>query len=234
MALTDNERAKQEDRAKRRSIEDTSKRWSDQQKMEAIQSYLALGNLALTARVLGIPEITLRVWKASDWWKDVVEDLKRQEKIVLSNRMKKLVEASHTIVAQRLESGDPILNQKTGEIIYKPVSMKDAHKVAVDLLDRQNILEKATNEDSGTPEGDDNKLEKLAERFAEMATKSIEKNFDKRRTIDVGAVEISQRDNDNAVHEERETGLQAGERIVQLEAGANQAPDGENNSTETS
>lgn len=234
MALTDNERAKQEDRAKRRSIEDTSKRWSDQQKMEAIQSYLALGNLALTARVLGIPEITLRVWKASDWWKDVVEDLKRQEKIVLSNRMKKLVEASHTIVAQRLESGDPILNQKTGEIIYKPVSMKDAHKVAVDLLDRQNILEKATNEDSGTPEGDDNKLEKLAERFAEMATKSIEKNFDKRRTIDVGAVEISQRDNDNAVHEERETRLQAGERIVQLEAGANQAPDGENNSTETS
>lgn len=199
MALTDNERTKKEKRNKNRAIDAGSNfRWSDKQKLEAVQSYLALGNLALTSRILGIPEVTLRVWKAQEWWKDVVEDLQRQEKIQLSNRMKKLVEASQNIVAQRLETGDPILNQKTGEIIYKPVSMKDAHKVSVDLIDRATILEKATRDDTPTVEGDDNKLEKLAEKFAEMATRSIQNKMDKTRTVEVeDAVYVDQNHEDN-------------------------------------
>jgi hypothetical protein len=106
--------------------------------------------------------------------------------------MKQLIEASQTIVAQRLETGDPILNQKTGEIVYKPVSLKDAHKVAVDLMDRKPAIEKATVEDKSTDEKDEDKLTKLAERFAEMATRSIENNINKRRTIDITMKELDE------------------------------------------
>jgi hypothetical protein len=204
MALTDNENAKNRKRNKKRAIDAGSNfHWSDTQKLEAVSSYLALGNLALTGRLLGIPEITLRVWKASVWWKDSVDEIRLQEKIQLSSRMKKLVEASQTIVAQRLETGDPILNQKTGEIVFKPVSMKDAHKVSVDLIDRQKDLDKMTQDTGVSDERDDAKLEKLAEKFALMATKSIEKNLNKKRTIEVDdAVYV---DKDYESHSERGT-----------------------------
>lgn len=195
MALTDNKRMKTKRRTKPRPIgAGTNLSWSDKQKLQAVQSWLALGNLALVARIHGIPEDTLRDWRVTTWWKETVEDLKLSEKVELSARMKKLIEASQTLVAQRLETGDPIMNQKTGEIVYKPVSMKDAHRVAVDLIDRRANVEKLTQDNEMTDERADDKLAKLAERFAEMATKSIETQINKRRTVDAEDIEMAQDD----------------------------------------
>lgn len=215
MALTDNEREKTSKRSKTRAIDAKGNfRYSDKQKVEAVTSYLAVGNLALVSRLLGIPEITLRVWKASTWWKDLVEDLKMQEKLELSARMKKIIEASHAVVLNRLEVGDPVMNQKTGKIEYKPVSMKDAHTVGKDLIDRRAVIEKTTVDVAVTDDRADDKLERLAEKFAEMATKSIEKQINKRRTVDVEDV--------HAVDEERETRLQTGVRTLSGPSGADQ------------
>ena len=164
----------------------TNKQWSDSQKMEAIQSYLLLGNLALTSRILGIPEITLRVWKTSQWWKDTVAEIKSQEKVELSSKMKKLVGASLAVVEDRLINGDFQFDQKTGEVIRKPVNMKDAHKVAMDMQERQDLIDKSlSGEESKGDEGVQSRLLKLAEQFAEMATKKIEQKVDEHRTIDV-------------------------------------------------
>lgn len=206
MALTDNKREKKSKRDKNRPVTtEHNYRWSDQQKMEAIQTWLAVGNLSLTSRILNIPEITLRVWKASSWWNEAVEDLRLSENIKVTARMRKLIEASQNIVAQRLETGDPFFNQKKGIVEYKPVSLKDAHKVAVDLMDRVPELERLTTDDKSTVQKDDDKLERLAERFAEMATKSIEKQINKKRTVDVTVKDVT-----DAVYDQREEGLQEG------------------------
>lgn len=164
--------------------EGTLVHWSDKQKMEAVNSYLLLGNLALTARLLNIPEITLRVWKASTWWKDLVEEAKLQEKMELSARVKKLVDASMSVVEDRLANGDFQFDQKTGQIIRKPVNMKDAHKVAVDMQAQRTMLEKEQKPEQ-TEEHVEDKLLKLAEKFADMATKKIEQQQDASRTVDV-------------------------------------------------
>ena len=169
----------------------TNKQWSDSQKMEAIQSYLLLGNLALTSRILGIPEITLRVWKTSQWWKDTVAEIKSQEKVELSSKMKKLVGASLAVVEDRLINGDFQFDQKTGEVIRKPVNMKDAHKVAMDMQERQDLIDKSlSGEESKGDEGVQSRLLKLAEQFAEMATKKIEQKVDEHRTFDAEDIEV--------------------------------------------
>lgn len=224
MALSDAEREKTKPRNKNRAVDAGSNfRWSDKQKLEAVHSYLALGNLSLVGRVLGIPEITLRVWKASEWWKKAVEEVKLQDKIELSNRMKKLVDAAQTITMRRLETGDPVLNQKTGQIVMKPVSMKDAHRVAVDLIDRQKDIDKMLlGVEEPSEQREDNKLEQLAERFAEMATKSIQKSIDKKRTVDVTDIE----EIIDAVPEERGSPVQNRVREVPLSAGADQESHG--------
>jgi len=151
--------------------------------MDAVNSYLLLGNLALTGRLLNIPEITLRVWKATTWWKDAVVEVKASEKIELSSRIKKLVDASMTVVEDRLSNGDFQYDQKSGTMVRKPVNMKDAHKVSVDLQARQDILEKS-DVVVQTEEHVEDKLLALAAKFADMATKKIEQNNNAARTVD--------------------------------------------------
>jgi transposase-like protein len=164
MALSDNPKSL-DLQYKPRKLAATQSRWSDKQKIEAIQSYLLLGNLALTARMLSIPEITLRQWKATEWWNKQVEELRHQEKVVLTGKIKKIASAAMTAVEDRLENGDWIYDQKTGDMRRKHVSMKDAHKVAVDLLAKQDLLEKKVSPISQDLE-DGERLIKLAERFA--------------------------------------------------------------------
>ena len=74
--------------------------------------------------------------------------------------------------------------------------MKDAHKVAIDLSDKQEALEKA-DKPVQTEEHVEDKLLKLAEKFADMATKKIEQNNNDRRTVEV----------EDAIYEERKEGL---------------------------
>lgn len=181
----------------------TNRSWSDKQKMEAVQSYLVVGNVAMVSRILGIPEITLRVWRRSDWWKDAYNELKQQERLELSNRMKKIVGASLSVVEDRLLNGDFQFDQKTGEVVRKPVNMKDAHKVAIDLQDRQEHLEKLEVGPKINDDGIEARLLKLAEKFADMATKSLDQKIDEHRTIEMEDAVIVEKE-DDAVHEERE------------------------------
>lgn len=168
----------------------TNKQWSDQQKTEAVQSYLLLGNLALTSRILGIPEVTLRVWKASTWWKDLVEEIKSQERVELSSKMKKIMNASLSVVEDRLVNGDFQFDQKTGQVIRKPVNMKDAHKVAMDLQERADVIEAADKpKDIASEASMEDKLLRLASKFAEMATKKIEQKQLDERTVDAEDIE---------------------------------------------
>jgi transposase-like protein len=185
MALSDSQREQLTVRKRNRAIEaNTNMRWSDKQKVEAATTYLAIGNLAQTARILGIPEITLRVWKATNWWNELIEELKSQERMELSRRLKNIVDAAHTVVENRLVNGDPIIHPKTGDVMFKPVNMRDAHRVAVDLQNQREAVEKL-NKPVEEVEVNQGKLEQLAEKFAEFATKAIVQIKDKQRTIDV-------------------------------------------------
>jgi transposase-like protein len=224
MALSDNDKMKDR-KPKIRSVEaTTNKSWSDKQKIEAVQSYLLLGNLALTSRILQIPEITLRVWKTTEWWKNVVDDMRQQESMEMSGRLRKIVDASLIAVEDRLINGDLMYDNKTGQMVRKPVNMRDAHKVAVDLMDKKKLLDKEAT-DGPQEQQDDDRLLKLAEKFASFVQNKIDKPAEILEVLqDVSDVE----EKNNAIYDERETGLQERERAVQLEAGSAPRTVGEN------
>lgn len=195
MALSDSPLAQRERRVRTKPINaETNTRWSDKQKIDAANTYLALGNMALTARILGIPEITLRKWAATEWWINLIDDLKQQERLELSNKLKRMVEAAHAVVENRLVNGDPTM-LKDGTIVSVPVKMRDAHRVAVDLLNQREVVEKKLGTGGHDPEQQDDKLKQLAEKFAEFATKKLESRFDQQRTIEVtDVIEVAQID----------------------------------------
>ena len=213
MALTDNEKTKQRTPKVRPTKNVANKSWSDKQKIEAVQSWLLLGNLALTSRVLNIPEITLRVWKTTEWWKNLVEDIKLQENMQMSSRLQKIVDASLGAVEDRLVNGDLVFDQKTGQTVRKPVNMRDAHKVAVDLMDKKSLLDK-TALPQQEEKHDDDRLLKLAEKFAHFVTKQKEPLPLAEDVTDVMPKEH------NAIHDQREEGLREGISPIPQSSGA--------------
>lgn len=154
---------------KRRSVNaTTNKHWSDSQKIEAVTTYLALGNLVLTSNVLKIPEMTLRGWKQKDWWKQIADELAVQEDLQLSTRLKNIIETTISATEDRIKNGDWFYNNKDGVLQRKPVGLKDVHKVTMDFIDKREHLANKTPT-SVALEAVDERLKKLAEKFEQIA-----------------------------------------------------------------
>jgi hypothetical protein len=222
MALSDTENGKKRDITRRRAISaETNKQWSDNQKIEAVQTYLALGKITLTSAVLKIPEITLRKWKSTDWWKEIENELRVQDDLVLSSKLQNLINKSLETVQDRLENGDYIYDNKAGKLVRKPVNMRDAHKVTMDMVDKRDyLINKVPAQQSADALED--KLAKLAEKFAQIAG-SVKAPVIVTDVIEVEAKPVVEEqewtvEEDepfdmeiiDAVHEEREEGLQEG------------------------
>jgi hypothetical protein len=137
----------------------------------------------------------IRQWKMQPWWKEFEREIRATENIALDSNLTKIVDKSLETVADRLENGDFIFDNKTGQIKRKPVNMKDAAKVSVDLLTKRELLRgNATNrsESAVIPMAD--QLKALADAFARMS-----QGLPPAEIIDVETVEINDGDVDDAV-----------------------------------
>lgn len=167
--LSDSDKLKNVPSRKKRPLSGVNNmHYSDSQKLEAVTTYLALGNLVLTASVLKIPEVTLRLWKSKDWWKDIEGELRVQEDIQLSSRLKRIIESTLSATEDRIKNGDWIYNNKTGELQRKPVNMRDVHKVTMDMVDKREHLDGKTPTGVAMEQIDD-RLKKLADKFEQIA-----------------------------------------------------------------
>ena len=154
---------------KRRGPNDENKFYTDSQKIEAVTTYFLLGgNLALTARKLKINEGTMRCWKATQWWKDLEREIRSEERLKLSSKLKKIIGTSWEAVEDRLEHGDFFFDQKAQEVRRKPVSLKDAGAIALQATKLHNDME-LEEDHSVASEAIEDKLNKLAKAFSDLA-----------------------------------------------------------------
>lgn len=175
---------------RKKKTQGTTEWHSDKQRIELVQLYLSTGNLALTAATLGIPESTARRWKAAQWFKDMVNDFKIEDNMVLDAKLKKVVEMSTDALLDRIEGGDYQYDQKTGRMIRKPINARDASKITVDIIDRRDILQGKRAPELDGAKKTIEKLALLAQEFARFAT----------------ATEIKGEYFDNQTVQEKETG----------------------------
>ena len=150
--------------------------WSDKKKIEVVTSWLILGNIVLVAGVTGVPEGTLRRWKAQPWWKDLELQIQTETDQELDAKLGKRIEKALELVNDRLENGDFLYDPKTGQFVRKPVSLKDGWKVASEMVDKRFILRKQPKE-ATSQEAIGDILKNLAKEFAEMAKKKVTKSL---------------------------------------------------------
>ena len=141
--------------------------WSAEKRAQVVTAYIALGNSELVEAITKVPAGTVRKWKREDWWMELEGILREEESFTLDAKLRKVVDKSLDLVMERLENGDFVFDQKTGEVTRKPVNLRDVHKVSAETIDRRALLAKFSNKAVDKPSLEDH-VKKLAEEFAKF------------------------------------------------------------------
>jgi flagellar biosynthesis chaperone FliJ len=167
-------------------------------RLEAVRLYNILGNLRTVAEQLDIDHTMLASWKRSEWWPELMDEIRTERKSKQSVKINNLINQSLDHIEDRLTNGDWILNNKTGELIRKPVALREATTVANNLLTRQAQIEELESKVNTTKETVQETLKTLADEFKKYSRKQAR----------LEATEIEFKEVTDAVHEKREAGLQ--------------------------
>jgi hypothetical protein len=162
------------------------KTWPGEKWVECVSQWLVIGNLKEVAAMTGVPYDLIRKWKGTLKWQEIEKEVRASQIINLDTKLGKIVEKSLDAVLDRVENGDFIYDQKSGEIKRRPAQLRDVHRVAVDAISKQDLVRKGMEQrgDSGKQSVEEH-LKVLA---GEMA-KWFEKDAKKTEVIDLVEVE---------------------------------------------
>ena len=145
--------------------------WNEKKRLEAVTTYLATGNLALTSRIINVPKQTMNDWIHKDWWKELIVQLQSESDIKLTSNLEKTISKSMEAVNEILENGDYHYDSKRGQVVRVPAKLRDVQKITTDLIDRKSLIRKQTAPVSQNKESTEGRLLKLAEQFAQFVLK---------------------------------------------------------------
>lgn len=171
-------------------------RYTWEKKYATVAVYLKCGSLRETERNTGVPAVTVENWRKSSWWDGIVNEIKLAQHTQQDNKLNQIIGKALNKIEDALDNGELILNNKTGEMVRKPVSIRDATRAASELMTRQMAVNKTLAIENVQKQTVDETLKFLASEFAKMVNKKPE-------TITLEEAE-------DAIYEEREEGLQTG------------------------
>jgi hypothetical protein len=176
---------------------DETGRWTYDSKVALVQRILLYGNIRKACEETKIPFETYNLWRGQDWFPVLVEEIKEQQKAEFANKLDNVIAVGLDIVMDRMQNGDYILNNKTGEVTRKPVGVRDATRVVTEILGKKLVIQKDDNQEKVQKETVNETLKTLAAEFAKFNRKISKNNAE---TIEY--VEVN-----DAVHDERKEGL---------------------------
>ena len=143
--------------------------WDDNQKLQAVATYVMLGNLTETALATSIPRDTLKTWKSSDWWKELQLQIRDEDVQQLDSNLQRVIDKALRAVEDRLDNGDYQYDPKTGKAIRIPIKAQIALKTTTELLTKQEKLRDSPAK-LEVEKTIDARLMKLAEEFARFSS----------------------------------------------------------------
>lgn len=144
---------------------------NEKTRLKAVVVYRATGNNGITAQQCGVDPATIRSWRKSDWWKQLEDELKLENRVQLSGKLQKIVDKAMIELEDRLSEGDWFYDQKLGKMLRKPVNAATVNQIIKDQVTQQREIEKAAERTTGGTEKVQDVLSRLAvefERFAKM------------------------------------------------------------------
>jgi hypothetical protein len=149
-----------------------------ERKYDVIRTLLATGNHRIASEMHGVALSTLRQWKKTQWWPELLDEVKREQREELQSRLGKIAAVTLDIMEDRLENGEFILNNKTGELIRKPVGLRDANQAMNNLMTQATKIEELNSKEYHADETVADVLKQLAGEFAKFNKKNTKNVVD--------------------------------------------------------
>ena len=147
--------------------------WKESKRIEAVTTYLALGNMAETSRVINVPLETLKDWKTQDWWKTYVEDIQSESNVATDKKISKIIDKALDLLIDRMDEGNYQYDQARGKLVKVPLNAQDLNKVTSSLFDKRQLIRKQPTSIKTNPENTEARLLKLAQEFAKFVGNKV-------------------------------------------------------------
>lgn len=159
--------------------------WKEAKRIEVLTTFLATGSQAHTAAITGVPEETIRTWRKSEWWRERTQEFKSDNNLVLDQKLTKVMDRALDAVIDRIDNGEYVFDAKLDRMVRVPPKLRDVQKVASDMIDKKQLLEKVTKGKSEEKQAiTADHLVMLAKEFAKFATGKAPKESADLRVID--------------------------------------------------
>jgi len=138
-------------------------------KIEVASVLVVTGSFKKTAELTKLTEGTIRGWNNQEWFQNLMAKIRKENDQIIDAKSSKIIHGALEQIEDRLENGDHVV-LKTGEVIRKPVSIRDLALVSAITIDKRQLLRglptsRTENMSSET------QLARLAENFKSLAEK---------------------------------------------------------------
>ena len=143
--------------------------YPEEVRIEAVALYAALGNCAEVSRMLQVKPTTIRQWKTTEWWEQMMRRVHMEQDEALDSKFTKIVDTCMDEINDRLKDGEYVYNTKTGATVRVKPKMRDVAMVAVSNLEKRQLLRGQPTSRSEKVDVNDS-LQRLANEFSRFAT----------------------------------------------------------------
>lgn len=148
--------------------------FSMDRKVEACTLYAVYGNVEEVEKITKIPANHIRAWKQESWWIDLTRQIYVEQNENLGANINKILDKTLVHLSDRLENGDYLYDQKTGDFKRKPVDTK-VLTMLFDNLAVQRRLNRGEPTSISKAIGVDERLKTLQDQFEKFSkSKEIE------------------------------------------------------------
>lgn len=143
--------------------------YTDKDHIRIAVLWVKLGNFSKAAELCGVPYYTAKEWKEADWFKALVENVKREVDLEKAGELDDVVRLAMKQMKQRLTKGDVHIT-KTGEVIMVPPKLADLNRIVSQQISNVRVLREQPKNYTENTGSTANRLEKLAEAFKSFAS----------------------------------------------------------------
>lgn len=146
--------------------------WPDTIRKKVVKTWLQTGNLTITAQLCKVPLDTVENWRYRQaWWKEYVQKFREEADAGMATRIEKLLGKTVEELEDRINNGDEVFDQRTGESTRVKVKVRDLNTTMKVLTDRHDVLIDRAKQETQATELINDKLTKLASAFERFANK---------------------------------------------------------------
>lgn len=146
--------------------------WAPEDKQRAVAAYAATGSFLKSAKLIGIPDATIRYWSKQPWWEEELRRADQQDTNELKSTYTRIAKRSAEALEDRLENGDEVV-AKDGTIVKKQIPGKELAVIAAIATDKRKIAMEQPN--TVALQSANDRLAQLVENFIRFSSaKQIE------------------------------------------------------------